>query len=528
MKLKTKLLAIAALVVLLPAAVFVSSALALRVTADAVTRVHSNNMVPAVLLGRIDATLKNSRGHINAGYVHNPAVPASKLHSHPITLHSNYIRLAIKDVKTMWSQYASLEHRGEEPALIAEIEQGLNDYIVKTMTPAADALDAADYETAVQVVTTTFKSYGKIEKAIAELQKLADARAIADVETAQALYKRLQNGSLALWLIGTGISLWFVGATLRSIAGSVASAAKLSAQLRLGILKPVDLPAGQDELLDICQSLNATVESIATVMRAVRDSAERVGADASAIADGSVDLSNRTESQACSLENTASAVSQLQATVEQTAQFATSADQLAGQACLVARQGGTVVAQVVSTMKQINESSRRITDITSVIDGIAFQTNILALNAAVEAARAGEHGRGFAVVASEVRSLAQRAAQAAKEIKGLIDSSVARVEQGSNLADQAGHTMTEVVDAISRTAGLLRQINDASQEQRQGVGQIGSAIEEIDGVTQHNAALAEESAAAADSLKHQAKQVLNSVDFFSIRTEEDLAVAKKS
>jgi methyl-accepting chemotaxis protein len=234
------------------------------------------------------------------------------------------------------------------------------------------------------------------------------------------------------------------------------------------------------------------------------------------IAQGNNDLSARTESQASALEQTSAAMEQLGATVVQNADSAAQANQLARNASSVAVQGGQVVGQVVETMKGINDSSRKIADIISVIDGIAFQTNILALNAAVEAARAGEQGRGFAVVASEVRSLAGRSAEAAKEIKGLIIDSVRRVEQGSALVDRAGVTMTEVVNAIKRVTDLVGEISSASKEQSIGVAQVGEAITQMDQATQQNAALVEEMAAAASSLKSQASDLVGTVELFKL------------
>jgi len=247
----------------------------------------------------------------------------------------------------------------------------------------------------------------------------------------------------------------------------------------------------------------------------------RVGTDTIAIAsgqiaEGNLDLSARTEQQASSLEKTASSMEQLTATVKQNADNALRANELALSASEVARKGGTVVSQVVDTMGSINASARKIVDIIGVIDAIAFQTNILALNAAVEAARAGEQGRGFAVVASEVRNLAHRSAAAAKEIKGLIDDSVARVDTGSKLVEQAGVTMEEVVDSVRRVTDIMSEITAASQDQSAGIAQINQAIIEMDNVTQQNTALVAQAATAAQSLQDQAAEVANVVSIFKM------------
>ena len=256
--------------------------------------------------------------------------------------------------------------------------------------------------------------------------------------------------------------------------------------------------------------------SLAQVVGHVRGSADGVATASSQIAQGNQDLSFRTEQQASSLQQTAASMEQLGSAVLQNADNASQANQLARNASAVAVQGGEVVGQVVTTMRSINESSKRIADIISVIDGIAFQTNILALNAAVEAARAGEQGRGFAVVATEVRSLAQRSASAAKEIKTLITASVERVEQGTFLVDQAGSTMAEIVSAITRVTDIVGEISASSSQQGNGVAQVGQAVNQMDQATQQNAALVEQSAAAAESLKLQAQQLVQAVAVFKL------------
>ncbi|PTT80117.1 methyl-accepting chemotaxis protein, partial [Pelomonas sp. HMWF004] len=252
----------------------------------------------------------------------------------------------------------------------------------------------------------------------------------------------------------------------------------------------------------------------AHLVDAVRLGSDSVATASTEIAQGNQDLSARTEDQASALQQTASSMEELGSTVKQTADNARQADQLAQSARHIAIQGGEVVAEVVATMHGINDSSRRIADIIAVIDGIAFQTNILALNAAVEAARAGEQGRGFAVVAGEVRTLAQRSAQAAREIKGLITDSVERVSHGSAMVDRAGRTMQEVVEAIRRVSDIVGEISVASAEQSNGVTQVGQAVTQMDHATQQNAALVEQAAAAAGSLQEQARQLVQAVAVF--------------
>mgnify|MGYP000570670179 CR=1 FL=1 len=274
--------------------------------------------------------------------------------------------------------------------------------------------------------------------------------------------------------------------------------------------------AGRDEVARIAASFNLFAEKIQHILLDVRSASNSITTASSEIALGAQDLSQRTEQTASNLQQAASSMEQLTGTVRQTADAAQTANQLASSASSAAAKGGEVVGQVVATMDEINTSSKKINDIIGVIDGIAFQTNILALNAAVEAARAGEQGRGFAVVAGEVRSLAQRSAEAAREIKSLITASVERVEQGTAQADEAGATMNEVVSAIQRVTDLMSQISAASHEQSLGVSQVGEAVTQLDQVTQQNAALVEEMASAADSLKTQAQELVAEVDVFRL------------
>ena len=320
---------------------------------------------------------------------------------------------------------------------------------------------------------------------------------------------------LGVAVLLTGALAWHIYRTISGGLGNIEhTLERVSASLDLSAAMPVER---MDEVGRTATAFNKFLERIVDVIATVRTSADTVSVAAAQISAGNADLSVRTEQQASSLEETASSLEELTSAVRQNTDNARQANSLAVSASDVARKGGAVVAQVVGTMGSINESAKKIADIIGVIDGIAFQTNILALNAAVEAARAGEQGRGFAVVATEVRNLAQRSAAAAKEIKGLIEDSVDKVNTGSVLVDQAGATMEEIVASIRRVTDIMGDIANASHEQSAGIEQVNQAISQMDQVTQQNAALVEEAAAAASSLQERAVELVDVVAVFRLR-----------
>jgi len=346
-----------------------------------------------------------------------------------------------------------------------------------------------------------------------------EANTKKDFETSQQAYSNARTlmialGAVAL-LLGVAIGWLLTRSITRQLGAEPGDAAALAQGVAEGDLSArIDIRPGDST--SMMAQLKTMQDSLAQVVNNVRQNAEGVATASAQIAQGNIDLSSRTEEQASALEQTAASMEELSSTVKQNADNARQGNQLAQSASSVAIKGGEVVGQVVETMKGINDASKKIADIIGVIDGIAFQTNILALNAAVEAARAGEQGRGFAVVASEVRSLAGRSADAAKEIKALISTSVERVAQGTALVDQAGVTMNEVVSSIKRVTDIMGEISAASTEQSSGVAQIGEAVTQMDQATQQNAALVEESAAAAESLKGQAQQLVSAVAIFKL------------
>ncbi|MBG6222589.1 MULTISPECIES: methyl-accepting chemotaxis protein [unclassified Janthinobacterium] len=311
----------------------------------------------------------------------------------------------------------------------------------------------------------------------------------------------------------------------RNITGPLAEAVALAQRVAQGDLSSDIVVRSHDETGQLMVALRDMNTALVSIVGEVREGTDTIATASAQIAVGTMDLSSRTEQQASSLEETASSMEELTAAVKQNADNALAARSLASAASAVAVKGGAVVSEVVQTMGSINDSSRKIADIIGVIDGIAFQTNILALNAAVEAARAGEQGRGFAVVATEVRNLAQRSASAAKEIKSLIDDSVDKVGAGSKLVDQAGATMQDVVDSVQRLSAIIGDITDASEEQRLGIEQVNEAISQMDQVTQQNAALVEEAAAAATAMQDQAAQLSHAVQVFRLTDAQQSAQA---
>ncbi|MCH8180926.1 MAG: MCP four helix bundle domain-containing protein [Proteobacteria bacterium] len=372
---------------------------------------------------------------------------------------------------------------------------------------------AAVRETLFKEVRPLQTAYMKSLDDMVDLQKELMRRSADDAARKAA--------SAGLWMLvmaaaagvaGSCFALWLV----RSITQPIRQAVQVAQTVAAGDLSSRIAVRSRDETGQLLDALKAMNDSLVGIVASVRLSSDSIATGSAQIATGNADLSQRTEEQAANLEETAASMEQLSSTVRQNSDTARQANQLARSASEAAVRGGEVVAQVVGTMGRITESSRKIADIIGVIDGIAFQTNILALNAAVEAARAGEQGRGFAVVAAEVRSLAQRSAGAAKEIKTLIGESVETVATGSRLVTDAGQSMDDIVHQVQRVTDLMAEISAASEEQTQGIGQVGDAVNQLDQVTQQNAALVEESAAAAASLSQQAAQLASAVAVFKL------------
>jgi len=441
-----------------------------------------------------------------------------------IKLVTDQVNQAIKQ-ETQWIQeFKAVPRSPEDQALITRYEAAHADYVQNGLKPTLQAVsDLMSEESARLLEKELGPRYEALHSIGSELMTLQIKDGQLEYESSLKLGSQLSLMTALAIVIGMALGAVMGYRLARSITQPITQGRDIARTIAGGDLTQSIRTQSHDEVATLLDALRDMQESLVRVVTHVRQGSESVATASAEIAQGNQDLSARTESQASALEQTAASMEELSSQVRQNADNAAQANQLAQSASTVAVQGGEVVNQVVDTMKGINEASRKISDIISVIDGIAFQTNSLALNAAVEAARAGEQGRGFAVVASEVRSLAGRSAEAAKEIKALIDTSVQRVEAGSTLVDQAGSTMQEVVASIRRVTDIVGEISSASQEQSQGVAQVGEAVTQMDQVTQQNAALVEEMAAAASSLKAQAQDLVQTVAVFKLSAADSAA-----
>ncbi|WP_151637414.1 methyl-accepting chemotaxis protein [Noviherbaspirillum aerium] len=431
-----------------------------------------------------------------------------------VTFFKDDIQATSKSSSEIQKAFETLLTSQEERALYDKIGEVRQKY-AKSRDAAVKAKAEGNAAESTRILEQEYLPYSVeyenlLKDLVAHQRKAIDANAVA-VEEAANRGSRLM-GLLTALIVAFGAVCAFIIA--RSITRPLSYAVEVATKVAGGDLTSKIESSSKDEIGRLLQALQSMNSSLQRIVTQVQSGTHAMSTASAEIASGNQDLSSRTEEQASSLEETASSMEELTSTVRQNADNARQANQLAASASDVASKGGQVVSQVIDTMASINDSSRKIVDIISVIDGIAFQTNILALNAAVEAARAGEQGRGFAVVASEVRTLAQRSAAAAKEIKSLIDDSVGKVEVGSALVDQAGVTMDEVVVSVKRVSDIINEIASASQEQSAGIEEINQAISQMDQVTQQNAALVEEAAAAAESMQEQAGNLAQVVAVF--------------
>ncbi|MBP6354786.1 MAG: MCP four helix bundle domain-containing protein [Nitrosomonas sp.] len=483
----------------------------------ALKSVYEDRMIPAVQLGKIlDVWYQVRKNAIDAAESKDVMV-ARKLAEEANKL--------VKQNEGIWAQYLATNLIPEEVVLTKTKGEQHVQY-VQSMNQSFQLAMTGEFEAAVQnVKTDTAQKFSVLRDTVFALLELQGSAVAKEHALAQSHYE--SNFMITSVMLAMGVFLAVIIGFLlmRAIVNPLNEAITVANAVASGDLTSRIEVNSTNETGRLLQALKTMNENLQDLVGKVRMSTDQISTASGEIATGNSDLSQRTEEQASSLEETASSMEELTSTVKQNADNARQANQLASGASEIAAKGGTVVGQVVETMSSINESSKKIVDIISVIDGIAFQTNILALNAAVEAARAGEQGRGFAVVATEVRTLAQRSAAAAKEIKELINDSVSKVEDGTRLVDEAGSTMNEIVIAVKRVTDIMSEISAASQEQSSGIEQINQAVTQMDEVTQQNAALVEEAAAAAESMQEQAQALTQAVTRFKLSGGSHVASA---
>ncbi len=434
----------------------------------------------------------------------------------------------IEAINKVWAAFMTTAQSPQEAKLAKDFADARAKFVQEGLRPSMEALRANDLVEAKRVVfEKTRPLYGPLTTSLNALIQFQIDGAKDEYTQAAARYATIRTIAIAAILCGIAFAGVFGFITVRTIGqqlgGEPGEAAAVAKSVSTGNLT-LDIQLRPGDTHSLMAQLKSMQDSLVQIVSQVRNGSSAMATATSQIAAGNLDLSSRTEEQASALEQTAASMQELATTVKQNFESGKHANQLAGSASEVAVRGGSVVGQVVHTMEAINVSSRKIADIIGVIDGIAFQTNILALNAAVEAARAGEQGRGFAVVAAEVRSLAGRSATAAKEIKGLIDASVDNVDEGCKLVEQAGSTMDEIVVSVRRVTDIMGEISASSQDQSLGIDQINQAIGQMDQVTQQNAALVEEAAAAAQSLEQQAQNMVQVVSVFKLDHADGLAL----
>ncbi len=484
---------------------------------------HDESMARSQLASESVEQTLNNRMQVLLSFQHDPNGELASIHDHPVTEHLEAIAANQARANAIHKQLAEGNLSAQERSLLTAVEAARAAWRPK-LAAAIESIRNNDYSATTMAA---FLAATRVEGV--QVLKTAEALRSYQIEQANLHYQAAEaRYTQALWIFAAALLLLVVPSVLLALAlltrlkGGFMTASTALKQIADNDLSHPVPHSGTDEIGYMLQHLEGMRSNLSHAVANVKTGAGAIASASAQVAAGTLDLSSRTEQQASALEETASATEELSSTVQQNADNAVQANELAGEARRMAQNGGDIVGQMVSTMAEINQSAKKIVDIISVIDGIAFQTNILALNAAVEAARAGEQGRGFAVVAGEVRSLAGRSAEAAREAQVLITDAVNKAEMGNAQAAQAGTSMQEIVSGIQRVAGIVDEIALASREQASGLAQINQAVSHLDGGTQQNAALVEQSSAAAAALQQQAHHLAEVADTFRLEEQAGL------
>ncbi|MBS7243200.1 MAG: Tar ligand binding domain-containing protein [Comamonas sp.] len=484
---------------------------------------HDESMARSQLASESVEQTLNNRMQVLLSFQHDPNGELASIHDHPVTEHLEAIAANQAHANAIHKQLAEGNLSAQERSLLTAVEAARAAWRPK-LAAAIESIRNNDYSATTMAA---FLAATRVEGV--QVLKTAEALRSYQIEQANLHYQAAEaRYTQALWIFAAALLLLVVPSVLLALAlltrlkGGFMTASTALKQIADNDLSHPVPHSGTDEIGYMLQHLEGMRSNLSHAVANVKTGAGAIASASAQVAAGTLDLSSRTEQQASALEETAAATEELSSTVQQNADNAVQANELAGEARRMAQNGGDIVGQMVSTMAEINQSAKKIVDIISVIDGIAFQTNILALNAAVEAARAGEQGRGFAVVAGEVRSLAGRSAEAAREVQVLITDAVNKAEMGNAQAAQAGTSMQEIVSGIQRVAGIVDEIALASREQASGLAQINQAVSHLDGVTQQNAALVEQSSAAAAALQQQAHHLAEVADTFRLEEQAGL------